>query len=74
LAGVAPAAPPPPAVTVVPVEVRDVAPVQTFPGQVQAIQSVTIVARVDAFVDKVVFQEGSLVKAGQLLFQLQEGP
>ncbi len=65
---------PPPAVTVVPVEVRDVAPVASFPGQVQAIQSVTAVARVSAYVDKVVFQEGSLVKAGQLLFQLQQGP
>ncbi len=74
LAATARAAPPPPAVTVVPVEIRDVAPVQTFPGQVQAIQSVTLVARVSAYVDKVVFQEGSLVKSGQLLFQLQQGP
>ena len=74
LVATARAAPPPPAVTVVPVEVRDVAPVHTFPGQVQAIQSVTLVARVSAFVDKVVFQEGSLVKSGQLLFQLQQGP
>ena len=31
---------PPPSVIVAPVEVKDVAPVQTFPGQVQAIQSV----------------------------------
>jgi membrane fusion protein (multidrug efflux system) len=74
MAATARAAPPPPAVTVVPVEVRDVAPVHTFPGQVQAIQSVTLVARVSAYVDKVVFQEGSLVKSGQLLFQLQQGP
>ena len=67
-------APPPPAVTVVPVEVRNVAPVETFPGQVQAIQSVTAVARVSAYVDNVTFKEGSLVKSGELLFQLQQGP
>jgi len=71
-AGAAP--PPPPAVIVAPVEVRDVAPVQTYPGQVQAIQSVTVVARVQAYVDKVAFQEGSAVKSGQVLFQLQQGP
>src|SRR3984957_102151 len=67
-------APPPPAVTVVPVEVRNVAPVETFPGQVQAIQSVTAVARVSAYVDKVTLKEGGLVKSGELLFQLQQGP
>lgn len=68
------AAPPPPSVVVSPVEVRDVAPVQTFPGQVQAVQSVTLVARVAAYVEKVAFKEGSTVKAGQVLFQLQQGP
>ena len=68
------AAAPPPSVIVAPVVVQDVAPVQTFPGQVQAIQSVTLVARVSAYVDKVAFQEGSVVKTGQLLFQLQQGP
>jgi len=68
------AAPPPQAVLVVPIEVKDVAPVQTFPGQVQAIRSVTVVARVSAYVEKVAFQEGSTVKAGRLLFQLQQGP
>ena len=64
----------PPAVIVAPVEIRDVAPVQTFVGQVQAIQSVNVVARVQAFIEKVDFTEGSAVTAGQLLFELQKGP
>ena len=68
------AAAPPPSVLVMPVEIKDVAPVQTFPGQVQAIQTVTVVARVSAFLEKVAFEEGSAVKAGQLLYQLQQGP
>ena len=63
-----------PAVIVAPVQVKDVAPVQTFVGQVQAIQSVNVVARVQAFIDKVDFTEGSTVAAGQLLFALQKGP
>ncbi len=63
-----------PAVVVAPVQVQNVAPVQTFVGQVQAIQMVNVVARVQAFIDKVDFTEGSTVKAGQLLFELQKGP
>jgi membrane fusion protein (multidrug efflux system) len=68
------AAPPPPAVIVQPVVIGNVAPVETFPGQVQAIQSVSIVARVQAYIDSVAFTEGSMVKAGQLLFRLQQAP
>lgn len=68
------AAPPPPAVVVAPVQLRDVTPVQAFIGQVQAIQTVTVVARVQAYIEKVTFQEGSAVKAGQVLFELQKGP
>ena len=66
--------PPPPAVTVAAVDVQDVAPVQTYVGQVVAIQSVNVVARVDAYIDQVKFTEGSTVQAGQLLFELQKGP
>jgi membrane fusion protein (multidrug efflux system) len=61
-------------VTVEPIQVRNVAPASTYIGRVQAIQSVAIVARVQAFVDKIDFQEGAMVKAGQLLFELQKAP
>jgi membrane fusion protein (multidrug efflux system) len=65
---------PAPSVTVEPIQVRNVAPTNTYIGRVQAIQSVAIVARVQAFVDKIDFQEGAMVKAGQLLFELQKAP
>ena len=68
------AASPPPAVTVQPIEVKDVGQVLTFPGQVQAIQSVNIVARVAAYMVQMTFKEGSMVKTGQPLYQLQKGP
>ncbi|HJU19396.1 MAG TPA: efflux RND transporter periplasmic adaptor subunit [Stellaceae bacterium] len=63
---------PPPAVTVAPVAVEDVAPVYTFIGHVTAIHSVKIVPRVTAFIDSVPVRQGSEVKAGQVLFQLQK--
>ncbi len=68
------AAAPPPAVVVAPVRVANVAPASTFIGRVQAIQSVAVTARVQGFVEKVNFQEGGLVKAGQVLFDLERGP
>lgn len=69
-----PAAAPPPAVTVQTVQVRDVSPVNTYPGSVQPIQTVTILARVQAYINKVDFTEGSMVKAGQTLFELDSAP
>src|SRR3978361_191831 len=65
---------PAPAVTIAPVQVKDVAPSNSYIGRVQAIQSVAIIARVQAFVEKIDFQEGAQVKAGQLLFELQKAP
>jgi membrane fusion protein (multidrug efflux system) len=67
-----PTAGPPPAVTVAPVVVKDVAPAQTFVGRVAAIEAVQIVARVTAFIDEVAVEQGSNVKAGQVLFRLEQ--
>ncbi len=64
-------APPPPAVGVTAVVTQNIAPSFTNIGHVVAIQSVKIVARVTAYIDAVNFQQGSTVKAGQLLFSLQ---
>jgi membrane fusion protein (multidrug efflux system) len=68
------AAPAPPAVTVQKVAVQNVSPVHTYIGYVQAIQQVSIMARVSAFIDKVAFTEGGMVKAGQVLYELQKPP
>ncbi|MGH7085611.1 MAG: efflux RND transporter periplasmic adaptor subunit [Acetobacteraceae bacterium] len=63
---------PAPAVTVAPVVVKNVAPVRSYIGRVVAIQSVRIVPRVTAFIDSVPVKEGSDVKAGQVLIELQK--
>ncbi|MBV8614720.1 MAG: efflux RND transporter periplasmic adaptor subunit, partial [Acetobacteraceae bacterium] len=63
---------PPPAVLVAPVRVENVAPVYSFIGRVVAIQSVQVVARVTAFIEKEPAKQGSDVKAGETLFELQK--
>ncbi len=68
----APSGAPPPAVTVTAVPVQDVAPVYSFIGHVTAIQSVQVVPRVTAFIEAEPVSQGSDVKAGQVLFELQK--
>ena len=65
-------APPPPAVLVSPVEVRDVAPAYDFIGRVTPIQSVQIVPRITAFIEEEPAAQGADVKAGDVLFELQK--
>jgi len=65
-------APPPPAVTVAPVQVENVAPANSFIGRVTAIQSVQIVPRVTAFIEDVPVKQGSDVKAGDVIYELQK--
>ena len=57
----------PPAVGVVTVERRPMTESYEFNGRIQAINSVKIVARVTAFLEKQLFAEGSDVKKGDLL-------
>lgn len=62
-----------------PVSVMTVAPqtipyTQSFVAQTESSQQVDIVARVSGFLDKIAYQEGELVKAGQVLFQLDPKP
>jgi len=64
----------PPAVGVVTVERRPMTDSYEFNGRVQAINSVNIVARVAAFLEKQLFKEGSDVKKGDLLFALEKPP
>lgn len=66
------AAGPPPAVTVATVQVQDVAPAYSYIGRITAIESVQIVPRVTAFIDEVAVKQGSDVKAGDVLYELQK--
>ncbi len=53
---------------------QNVAPNYAYVGHVSAIQSVQLNARVTAFVEKVEFEQGSDIKAGQTLIVLQKAP
>jgi RND family efflux transporter MFP subunit len=67
-----PPPPSPPTVTVAqPVE-RTVTDYLELAGNTQAIKTVQLVARVSGYLDKVFFQDGQLVKEGQLLFLIQQ--
>ncbi len=78
LGGVALAQPcgaqPAPAVTVATVPVQDVSPVSTYVGRVDPIQSVQIMARVTAYLEKIDFSEGGDVSTNQTLFELEKAP
>jgi len=71
-------APPPsrpvPEVTVLAVQPRTIPYVTSFVAQTESSQQVNIVARVSGFLDRIAYREGELVKAGQLLFQLDPKP
>jgi membrane fusion protein (multidrug efflux system) len=67
-------APPPPAVGVQLAEIKGVARSYEFVGRIQAIGIVALRARVEGFLDKVLFREGQDVKAGDLLYQIEKAP
>ncbi len=64
----------PPAVGVVAAKRTSVVEETEFVGRIQATNRVDLVARVTGFIEKRLFVEGSEVKAGQLLYQLERGP
>jgi multidrug efflux system membrane fusion protein len=67
-------APPPPKVTVAKPVVKQIVEWDDFTGRFAAVDSVDIRARVSGYVDKVNFEEGTLVKVGDLLFTIDPRP
>jgi membrane fusion protein (multidrug efflux system) len=67
-------APPPPVVGVMEVKTSAVPLSATLIGQLDSPQNVQVRARVEGFVDKMRFTEGTEVKEGDLLFQLDKKP
>lgn len=63
-----------PPVTVARPVVKDIVERTDFIGRFEAIDQVTIRARVSGYLDKVHFQDGSFVKAGDLLFTIDPRP
>jgi membrane fusion protein (multidrug efflux system) len=61
-------------VTALTVTPREVPVTAEFVAQTQSSQAVNIQARVSGFLDKRVYTEGSMVKAGQVLFRMDPKP
>jgi membrane fusion protein (multidrug efflux system) len=69
------AAPPAnPAVGVRPAAMKGVSQSFEFVGHIKATDKVDVRARIEGFLDKVAFHEGQDVKAGDLLYQLEQPP
>jgi RND family efflux transporter MFP subunit len=70
----APQAPPPPKVTVANLETREVTDYDEYNGYLDSAKTVEVRARVRGHLQKVCFTDGQLVKAGDLLFELDPRP
>ena len=60
--------PPPPSVTVAPVEQKEIVEWSGFTGRTEPIDSVEIRPRTSGYIQEVRFQSGQLVKKGDVLF------
>jgi len=67
-------APPPPEVYVVGIQRKDVPVYLDLVGETMGFQDVEIRARVEGFLETVDFREGSFVRAGDLLYQIDRKP
>ncbi len=78
LAGCGKEAPPPPRpapqVAVLTIAPKTIPFSPTFVAQTESSRQVNIVARVSGFLDRIAYQEGELVKQGQLMFVLDPKP
>src|SRR3981189_1786603 len=69
-----PAASGPPAVGVVEAIKRPITESSEFLGRIEAVNRVNVVARVTAFLEKRLFEEGNEIKKGDKLYLLERGP
>ncbi len=69
-----PQAAPPPEVSVATLALQEAPVTFEYVGQTQSSHQVQIVARVNGFLDQRIYTEGSMVKAGQVMFQQDPKP
>lgn len=69
-----PPAPPPPEVSVITVRTAPVSNIVELPGRVQAVRTAEVRARVDGIVERRLYEEGTDVRAGTPLFQIDPRP
>jgi len=63
-----------PIVTVLQIEAKDTPVTYEYVAQTQSSHQVNIQARVNGFLDKIIYTEGEFVKAGQVLFIMDKRP
>ena len=63
-----------PSVVVAPVERREVTPSFLYTGRVEAAETVSLVARVEGFLERRTFREGGDVGKGEVLFLIEQAP
>jgi membrane fusion protein (multidrug efflux system) len=67
-------APPPPAVVVTEVLQRTVPIYSEYVGRTEALETIELRARVEGFLEQILFQEGQRVKTGDVLFIIEQAP
>ena len=70
----APAAPPPPQVTVAKPVVKPIVEDDEFVGRFAAVSEVEVRARVGGYLERIEFEDGQIVKEGDLLFTIDPRP
>jgi membrane fusion protein (multidrug efflux system) len=65
---------PPPQVSVITIKPQTIPDVPSIVAQTESSQLVDTTARISGFLDKILYQEGALVKEGQVLFQIDPKP
>ncbi len=63
-----------PAVIVAPARISDLKPARVYSGRAVAVQKVDVRARVEGIIRSVEFEEGAAVKAGDVLYRIDERP
>lgn len=66
--------PPPPAVSVAPVPLEEVAHWDEFTGHIEAVEAVALRPRVSGYIERVTYIEGGEVSAGDVLFVIDQRP
>jgi RND family efflux transporter MFP subunit len=66
--------PPPPKVTVSQPVVREIVEWDEYTGRLEAVESVEVRARVNGYLESIHFQDGQIVKKGDLLFVIDPRP
>ena len=70
----APAAPPPPSVGVVSLKVESAPLISDLPGRIAAAETAEVRPQISGIIRKRLFAEGGYVKAGQMLYEIEDAP